>query len=233
MSSSSPVDPRSQFWFDFDNIILLYIRGIVDQNRLISNFTEKAFNHAKQDEEGNTILHRLTETGPHLIASSGLPPGNVQVIAKLNGLLKYCIVEHHLNPNVCNNKWQTPLHIAARSNFLEGVKFLIGRSGIIINPRDFMDDTPLHYAVRENNIKISEVLLSNYADPSAVNRNGQTPISIAKLFHANQLKELLVLSPQYNLLFWVDRYAPKKRSPLHKVETGEMPNEKVQYRLKN
>jgi len=68
---------------------------------------------------------------------------------------------------------QTLLHIAARKNLLDCVKYLI-ENGADINALDRYSDTPLHDVAYMGHNSIIEYLLERGADKEHINHDGKT-----------------------------------------------------------
>ena len=83
----------------------------------------------------------------------------------------------------------TPLHVMAWRNDLEGAQLLID-GGANVNAAGDMGSTPLHVAIYENNIEMAKLLLKAGADSAIRSEFGRTPReddtkkggAIAKLF---------------------------------------------------
>jgi ankyrin repeat protein len=74
---------------------------------------------------------------------------------------------------------QTPIHAASVAGKVE-VVMLVLSAGVNINLRNnHSGETPLMYALREENIDLVDFLLANGADPNVADENGQTPIKRA------------------------------------------------------
>ena len=98
------------------------------------------------------------------------------------------------NPNFATNEGFTPIHCAARSGFLEIVKFLVP----FTNNPNFPNNegvTPIHTAAGFGHLETVEFLAGLTDTPLAVNNNGTTPIvSAAVKGHLEIVKFLVVLT---------------------------------------
>ncbi len=78
---------------------------------------------------------------------------------------------------------QAGLHIAAQHGLVELAEQLIAASHSI-NVQDVNNNTPLHYAARQGDAAMCQLLLENGADPLLINKEGKTPLDIAKQYYA-------------------------------------------------
>ncbi len=88
------------------------------------------------------------------------------------------LVDYLLNEGV--NSWNA-LFVAVLNDRKEIANFLVSR-GVDVN--GFFFDNPLSCAVSKGNLEMSQLLLSNGANPNPRDQNGETP-----LFHALRLKD--------------------------------------------
>jgi ankyrin repeat protein len=101
-----------------------------------------------------------------------------------------------------------PLHVAARYNQPEFVKFLLGRA--VIDPADVEGMTPLLFAVRAGYIAVATLLLDNGADVNAIGYRRHTPLHWAVLLGKRDLI-LLVLDHKPDM----NAAAAYGETPLH------------------
>lgn len=95
-----------------------------------------------------------------------------------NPNLVHRLLEEGANPNIRNEKLQTPLHLASEGNHQRVAQHLISY-GAEINVIDENQETPLFLASRNGHWKIVTLLLSNAADPEIKTLNQHTPLYIA------------------------------------------------------
>jgi ankyrin repeat protein len=72
-----------------------------------------------------------------------------------------------------------PLHVAAGKWGEERLVEEVIALGAIVDVRNIHGQTPLHLAVRHNNLEAARVLLENDADVNAEDRHGVTPLQLA------------------------------------------------------
>ena len=73
----------------------------------------------------------------------------------------------------------TPLHDAAQSDNVEGIRDLLKSGECKVNCTDSKGNTPLHYACAKGHLGTIWALLSNKADVTAKDKSGRTPIMLA------------------------------------------------------
>jgi len=96
------------------------------------------------------------------------------------------LIEEGMDVNVKNKDGMTPLHTAAINGKGEVVELLI-QHGAIVNAVDNVKNTPLHYALNQENDTVSDekylrtikTLHENGADIEASNKKGNTPLLVA------------------------------------------------------
>ena len=88
------------------------------------------------------------------------------------------------------DEW-TALQYAAMNGQISIVKFLLGK-GADINTKDKMERTPLHWACRFNNEKVTELLVEyKPLDPKAEDKEHNTPLDLANRFNKKECYEIL------------------------------------------
>jgi len=156
------------------------------------------------DEEGNSPLFWTCSNGCESLVKMLVEkykfPLNVQnnegctalVVAVLGGFenLVCYLLEKGANPNVCNLKKESALHMACSLNLIEICETLL-RHGAWLEAEDECGETPLHWAVREENIEVTEMLLRNGANPDHPNEDDETPRDMSKLSTSDNLSLLL------------------------------------------
>ena len=152
-------------------------------------YTDKLIN--KPDSSGDCVLHILVKSGQ-----------GQEALAQA--------IKHGANLDARNSKGDTPLMLALKKGDLNAAEVLIQKGSSLFvsnadtrnplsaifemdsgarmrlfsatgaNSADFLGESMLHYAVRENNADVVSELLSLGADRNAHNRKGETPKDIAQ-----------------------------------------------------
>ena len=108
------------------------------------------------------------------------------------------ILTHMDDKDSKDDRGRAAIHHMAQLSHTEGFKILIGMV-LNKNPKDNTDDTPLHIAVRKNNMDIVKCLAKHIPrqELNCKNKAGHTPISIAYTKkHSKIYKFLLELKNQ-------------------------------------
>ena len=134
-------------------------RLIESVNLLLS----KKANPSIKDKNGNTALH---------LAVMNAHKSKNEYIEVINALIK-----NNANVNILNDKNQLALNIAVINNDTE-------ISNILINAKSELNNmyngyAPIHTAVQNNNIAITDSLLLNGADVDIKDSKGYSPLAIA------------------------------------------------------
>ena len=113
------------------------------------------------------------------------------IIASRRGNERICqiLIDKGADVNAYDDQRDTSL-IAASYNKRNGVCKLLIRNGADINAHNDNRWTALHYAVRDDNISIVKYLLSS-ARVDMTDRDGKTPLSIAKMYNYKNMISLL------------------------------------------
>ena len=148
--------------------------------------TENRFGYTDDDEYLNEVVCQL-----HIFQSP------IVVAAKL-GLMDEMKLFEEMNEDLDDKhsvgilSGLSPLHKAARSNDISGVKYLI-QNGTEIDIQSVKNlETPLHKAVEEGNEEIVEILIQNGADVNAKDIDGSTPIYFAVFNNFTSIAKILM-----------------------------------------
>ena len=77
-------------------------------------------------------------------------------------------------------KGSTPLmHAIEFNNSLKLIEALVG-AGAKVDAKDFVGDTPLHIAARENRVDVAKYLISKGASKTEANMEGKKPVDLAE-----------------------------------------------------
>ena len=103
--------------------------------------------------------------------------GHYVVKYNVTGLFIY-LLKCGLNLDICDDNYDTPLHLAVKNNRIILVKELINCK-VDINMACEFEATPLHLAVSEGHSYIVKLLLKAGADVSLVDERNQSPLDYA------------------------------------------------------
>ena len=103
--------------------------------------------------------------------------GHYVVKYNVTGLFIY-LLKCGLNLDICDENYDTPLHLAVKNNRIILVKELINCK-VDINMACEFEATPLHLAVSEGHSDIVKLLLKAGADVSLVDERNQSPLDYA------------------------------------------------------
>lgn len=120
---------------------------------------EKGFDMNTKFENGKTFYHYVIENK----------------YISLIKVLKRCGV----NPNICDDKFVAPLHLAVSRNNATAIKKLL-QIGSDINVAGEFEQTPLHLATILGNLKIIKLLIKYHADIELVDEKNLSVIEYAK-----------------------------------------------------
>lgn len=117
------------------------------------------FNFNSKYYQGKNLLHYIVEY-------------------KKYPLIKKCI-KYGCNPNVCDDNYFTPLHLAVSKSDLKATKILLKYGTDVDMPGEF-EQTPLHMAVTYGNLKMIKLLIKNGADVTLVDEKNLSVLDYAK-----------------------------------------------------
>lgn len=150
----------------YDNLDeMLYDAAVNGDFESVRRYISMGANINGTDKNGSTIVYRLS-------LSKDLS------MEQMN-CLNYILIKG-ADANKENYSGYTPLTAHFSSNIFN--KELISRliqNGAEINSPDFDGDTPLHFAVMNNNAEAVDFLLENGANTNVKNKDGTTPLHIA------------------------------------------------------
>lgn len=98
---------------------------------------------------------------------------------KIN-IVELLLKNESLNVNKSDPFGYTALHYSVFYSKLDVAKILLDQSTIKINKPNIYNHTPLYLAVSSGNAEMIQLLMYNGADPSIRDKQGNTPLSIAK-----------------------------------------------------
>uniref|UniRef100_A0A4W5NRB7 Ankyrin 1 n=1 Tax=Hucho hucho TaxID=62062 RepID=A0A4W5NRB7_9TELE len=140
-------------------------------------------------QSGLTPLHVASFMGhrkivTHLVQKGASPSASNVVSTQISsGQFSqcFCVTDLHCSHTcvclvVCEQKVETPLHMACRAGHYEVAEFLLTNAA----PVDAKNGlTSLHVAVHHNNLDVVNLLVSKGGSPHSAARNGYTPLHIA------------------------------------------------------
>lgn len=100
------------------------------------------------------------------------------------------VINYGCNPNICDDSYMTPLHVAVTKGNIVAVKMLI-KKGADVNMGGEFEQTPLHLAVICGNLKITKLLINFGADVQLVDEKNLSVLDYAKDEKNNVIIEYL------------------------------------------
>ena len=152
------------------------------------------FLKAVDDRDGDAVTAMLSDAGAGrtLINTRDVTTGDTAlhiVTKRRDTLWVRFILQRGANPNIRNSEGLTPLQIAARLGFVEGVDELIKR-GAQISVSDSQGETPLISAVHQRNHELVGRLLAQGADPDRNDNSGRSARDYMELMRENTLLKI-------------------------------------------
>lgn len=149
------------------------------------------FLQAVDDRDGDAVTAMLNEpgAGETLVNARDITTGDSGlhiVTARRDALWVRFLLQRGANPNVRNKKGVTPIQLATRMGFVEGVEELIKR-GADINVSDSQGETPLISAVHQRNIQLIRRFLKDGGDPDRNDNSGRSARDYMELMSQNTL----------------------------------------------
>ncbi|ORX80588.1 ankyrin [Anaeromyces robustus] len=99
----------------------------------------------------------------------------------------------NININPLNAQLETPLIAACRMNNYKVAKILLDHKAIINKRYDLNGETAIFHSIRNNNKKLTSLLLENEASVAFKNKNGKSPLAIAKEYKYKGIISLLFM----------------------------------------
>lgn len=147
------------------------------------------FLEAVKDRDGDTATEMLNEPGTQVINTRDITSGDSGlhvVVARRDALWVRFLLQRGANPNIRNNEGLTPIQLATRLGFIEGVEELLEK-GAQVNVADSQGETPLIAAVHQRNIPLVRRLLAEGADPDRNDNSGRSARDYVDLMNGNSL----------------------------------------------
>ena len=147
------------------------------------------FLEAVKDRDGDTATEMLNQPGTQVINTRDITTGDTGlhvVTLRRDALWVRFLLQRGANPNIRNNEGVTPLQLATRMGFLEGVEELL-KKGASVNVADDQGETPLIAAVHQRSVPLIRQLLGEGADPDRNDNSGRSARDYLELMSGNTL----------------------------------------------
>lgn len=147
------------------------------------------FLKAVKDRDGDTATDMLSEPGTQIVNTRDITTGETGlhfVVQRRDTLWIRFLLQKGANPNIRDNKGITPLQIATRLGFVDGVEELI-KGGAQVNVSDSQGETPLMSAVHQRDVALVRRLLAEGADPDLNDNSGRSARDYMELLTSNTL----------------------------------------------
>jgi palmitoyltransferase ZDHHC13/17 len=120
----------------------------------------------------------LIEKGAEVNALEGSLPATPLQWAARKGLVDIMdlLIQHGANPRLVDSQDFSCIHSVTHSSDYSTLLYILCQPDIVVDERDNMGLTPLHWAAQQGNEVSVEVLLKFGANPSVVDRNGLTAL---------------------------------------------------------
>lgn len=129
-----------------------------------------------KDRDGNAATDILSEPGTQIVNTRDITTGETGlhiVTQRRDTLWVRFLLQKGCDPNIADNKGVTPLQIAVRLNYIDGVEELI-KGGADVDIADSQGETPLMTAVHQRNVPLVRQLLADGADPDVNDNTGRS-----------------------------------------------------------
>ena len=149
------------------------------------------FLKAVDDRDGDVVTEMLNKPGTQVVNTRDITDGDTGlhiVTERRDPTWIRFLLQRSADPNIRNNAGVTPLQLATRLGFVEGVERLI-EGGAQVNVSDSQGETPLIAAVHQRNIAIVGLLLAQGANPDRNDNSGRSARDYLALMKGNTLLE--------------------------------------------
>jgi uncharacterized protein len=134
------------------------------------------FLEAVRKKEGNTVTDMLADPATTVINTRDVSSGDTAlhiVTARRDLTWMSFLIGKGANVNLRNVRGETPLELATRGGFHEGVELLLGQ-GALVNEPNTTGETPLIAAVHARDTGMMRMLLKAGADPDRTDSSGRS-----------------------------------------------------------
>src|SRR5690606_35965538 len=141
------------------------------------------FLKAVKEKDGDTATKMLEQPGTTVVNARDISSGESGLhiaVARRDLTWLNFLLGKRANPNIADKKGVTPLMLATRLGFLEGVEALASR-GARIDVANDAGETPLISAVHRRDVALMRILLKAGADPDRTDNSGRSASDYARL----------------------------------------------------
>ena len=141
------------------------------------------FLEAVKKADGDEATKFLNKPGTTIVNARDVTSGQTGLhiaVARRDMLWTRFLLQHGANPNLGDKQGVTPLVVAARLGFVEGIDALI-EGGARVNDANDTGETPLISAVHQKDIGIMRALLKAGANPDRPDNSGRSAREYARL----------------------------------------------------
>lgn len=145
------------------------------------------FLEAVDDRDGDVVTEMLNEPGTTIINTRDITTGDTGlhiVVARRDTVWVKFLLQRGANPNIRNRDGVTPIQLATKLGFIDGVEELI-RKGAQVNVQDQQGETPLISAVHQRDIALIRQFLAQGADPDHNDNSGRSARDYVALMNGN------------------------------------------------
>ena len=161
--------------------------GLAQAASAQSNSDGYKFLKAVKDRDGAAATEMLNVPGNTLANARdiGTGAGALHVVAERRDLvwLKF-LLSRGANPNIADKNGVTPLQIATRLGFIEGIEALVD-AGAQVDVANDAGETPLISAVHRRDVAMIRLLVGKGANPDRTDNSGRSARDYAKLMGAS------------------------------------------------
>lgn len=141
------------------------------------------FLESVRNNEMSDVNNTLAEPGNQIINTRDISNGNTALhilVARRDTPWVNYFLARGADPNVRNNKGETPVVIAANIGYVEGVEAMVG-AGARVDESNATGETPLMSAIHRRDLGMVRILLKAGANPDRSDSAGRTARDYAKI----------------------------------------------------
>ena len=182
---------RGKMWF---GIILAALGlGMALASPVQAQFSDAyKFLEAVKKKDGVKVTELLNQPGSTVISARDLTSGETAlhiVTQRRDSVWIRFLVERGANPNARDRRGVTPLVVASRLGYIEGLQALID-AGARVDEANDAGETPLISAIHRRDVEMIRLLLKSGADPDRADNSGRSAREYAKLDGGSLLNEI-------------------------------------------